>query len=198
MKNQKTTNNLYFTWLIVLLLGVFMPVVNSQEFDKVDQVPHDISYYRTTRATPPLVKVLYGRPSKNNQEVFGDLIPYGEVWRTGYNEATEVKFYHDVKFGDTKVKAGTYVLLSIPYQNEWRIILNSQLDTWGAFEYNPLFNVAEITIPVERAEELETFSIVFKKQKERVDMVLGWDTTRVKIPLIFKEGYLPLAQRIER
>ena len=170
----------------------------AQQFDVVDEVPHDISYYRTSRVSPPLVKVLYGRPSKNDKEVFGELVPFGEIWRTGHNEATEVKFYHEVEFGDTKVAAGTYVLLSIPYENEWRIILNSQIDTWGAFQYNPLFNVAEISVPVQKAEELETFSIVFKKRKEHIEMVLGWDTTRVRVPLYFKQPQSQLAHRIER
>ncbi len=184
--------------LLIVFIGSFSVSSMAQQFDVVDEVPHDISYYRTSRVSPPLVKVLYGRPSKNNKEVFGELVPFGEIWRTGHNEATEVKFYHEVEFGDTKVAAGTYVLLSIPYENEWRIILNSQIDTWGAFQYNPLFNVAEISVPVQKAEELETFSIVFKKRKEHIEMVLGWDTTRVRVPLYFKEPQSQLAHRIER
>ena len=190
--------NFYSNLLLVLFFGVASISLHAQQFDIVDEVPHDISYFRTSRISPPLVKVLYGRPSKKNEVVFGNLIPYGEVWRTGYNEATEVKFYNDVKFGDTKVAAGTYVLLTIPYKNEWRVILNTQLDTWGAFQYNPIFNVAEISIPVHKAEELETFSIVFKKRKEHVEMVLGWDTTRVSIPIHFKQSSSQLAHRLER
>ncbi len=130
--------------------------------------------------------------------IFGKHIPYGEVWRTGYNEATEVKFYKDVQFGDKKVAAGTYVLITIPGEKEWKVILNSQLDTWGAFQYNPLFNIAEITVPSCRAEELETFSITFKKKSEKIQMVIGWDTTRVKIPLQFSSSKSQLAHRIER
>ena len=193
-----SVKNFYYNLLLVLLIGTVSISVTAQQFDVVDEVPHDISYFRTSRISPPLVKVLYGRPSKKNEKVFGSLIPYGEIWRTGHNEATEVKFYHDLKFGDTKVKAGTYVLLTIPYEKEWRIILNTQLDTWGAFQYNPLFNVAEISVPTRKAEELETFSIVFKQRKEHIEMILGWDTTRVRVPLQFKEQRLSVAHRIER
>lgn len=184
-----------FTFFVICLFSV---AGFAQPFNEADEVPHDISYYRETRITPPLVKVLYGRPSKEGKEVFGDLIPYGEVWRTGYNEATEIKFYKDVQFGGKKVAAGTYVLVTIPGEKAWKIILNSQLDTWGAFQYDPLFNVAEISVPVNEAEELETFSIAFKKKAEQIHMVLGWDSTRVKIPLRFKETRKQLAHRRER
>lgn len=161
--------------------------INAQSFNELDNVPHDISYFRESRITTPLVKVVYGRPStKNDEKVFGDLVPYGEVWRTGYNEATEVKFYKNVQFGNTTVKAGTYVLYTIPQEKEWKVILSSQTDTWGAFQYNPDFNIAEITVPVSKAEDLETFSIAFKKRIDAVEMVLGWDVTRVKIPLQFE------------
>ncbi len=169
--------------------------MTAQGFKNLDKIPHDISYYRETRITPPLVKVLYGRPSKNGEEVFGNLIPYGEVWRTGYNEATEVKFYKDVTFAGKKVVAGTYVLITIPGNKEWKVILNSQLDTWGAFQYDAMFNVAEVTIPVSKAEELETFSIAFKKKQQIIEMVLGWDAVRVKIPLEFDQEQRSLANR---
>ena len=185
----------YVAILIFLAIVTIAPTCVAQTFKGIDKVPHDISYYRESRITQPLVKVLYGRPSKSEQAVFGDLVPYGEVWRTGYNEATEVQFYKDVQFGDKKVAAGTYVLITIPGEDEWKVILNSQLDTWGAFQYDPIFNVAEITVPSSKAEELETFSIAFKRKSEKIQMVLGWDTTRVTIPLQFKGNTNRLAQR---
>lgn len=187
----------YASLFIFIVLSLFSVNGFSQSFDEIDKVPHDISYYRETRITPPLVKVLYGRPSKDGQEIFGDFVPFGEVWRTGYNEATEVKFYKDVQFGGKKVAAGTYALVTIPGEKEWKVILNSQLDTWGAFQYDPMFNVAEISVAVNKAEELETFSIYFKNKTKKIEMVLGWDTTRIKIPLQFKEAD-DLAHRTER
>ena len=185
----------YAAFIVFLFLSLFITESFAQGFKNVDEVPHDISYYRETRITPPLVKVLYGRPSNNGKKVFGNIIPFGEVWRTGFNEATEIKFYKDVEFAGKKVLAGSYVLVTIPGEKEWKVILNSQLDTWGAFQYNPLFNVAEVTVPVNKAEELETFSIVFKKKSENIEMVLGWDATRVKIPLQFKDAKEQLAHR---
>jgi len=176
----------YITSALVMLFAILSTEICAQGFTAKDEIPHDISYYRETRVTPPLVKVLYGRPSKNKQKIFGDLIPYGKVWRTGHNEATEIKFFKDVKFGDTKVAAGTYVLLSIPGKKEWQLILNSNLDVWGAFQYDPAFDVARITVPVSKAETLETFSISFSKKNNTVEMLLGWDATRIKVPISFK------------
>lgn len=182
---MKKTNN--FTFIIVTLLILFVSENHAQNFNEQDKIPHDISYFRESRVTPPLIKVLYGRPQKNGEEVFGNIVPFDKLWRTGANEATEIKFYKDVLFGDTMVAAGTYVLLTIPGENEWEIILNSQLDVFGAFQYNPAFDIAKIKVPSGNAETLEYFSIGFKHAENDVQMVLGWDNTRVKIPLYFEE-----------
>ncbi len=176
--------------IIITLYTILLYTLNTnaQSFKNLDAVSHDISYLRETMVTPPLVKVIYGRPKAKTNQVFGSKIPFGEVWRTGANEATEVKLYKDTKFGSTFVKAGTYTLVTIPGEKEWEIILSSNLDVWGAFQYDPKADVARIKVPVSRAENLETFSIVFKKaaQKQTL-MVLGWGSTRVKIPLEIKK-----------
>ena len=102
----------------------------AQKFDKPDKSPVDISYLTTRKIPKPLVKVVYGRPQKESEQVFGEQIPYGEIWHTGANEATEVVFYNDVVFGEVEVKAGTYVLYAIPDQSEWTLILSSNTDVW--------------------------------------------------------------------
>ena len=138
---------LTITALISFNQGVF-----SQGFDGLDESPHDITYYRESRVTPPIVKVIYGRPLKNGEEVFGNKVAYGKLWRTGANEATEVKFYQDIMFGKVKVPAGTYVLYTIPGEKEWEIILSANLDVLGAFQYDPVFDVARITVPSNKAK----------------------------------------------
>lgn len=177
--------------VLITLVTVLLTAVTSfaQGFKPLDKVPHDIAYYRETRVTKPLVKVLYGRPSNvNNEVIFGNKVPFGEFWRTGANEATEIKLYNDTMFGGTKVIAGTYVLYTVPGENEWEIILSSNHDVWGAFQYNPAHNVARIKVPVSKAENLKTFSIGFKKVKNNeILMVLAWGQTRVKVPLNFNK-----------
>ena len=178
--------------IVFLFLAIFLNFeISAQGFKNLDESPHDISYYRTSRVSPPLVKVIYGRPQKmKNQQVFGDLIPYGKIWETGANEVTEVKFYQDVLFAGVNVSAGTYLLFTIPGENEWEIILSDNLDVKSVSEYFRVFDVARIKIPSYKAETLEVFSIAFKEKKDVIQMVLGWDSTRVKIPITLKSTEL--------
>jgi len=176
-----------FKFLLFLFVSVLLKNnLSAQGFNDLDQAPHDIAYYRQNMVAKPLVKVIYGRPQKNGREVFGDVVEYGKVWRTGANEATEVKFYQDILFGDVRVAAGTYVLITIPGENQWEVILSSNVDVWGAFQYNPFFNVAKITVSSKKAEEVEIFSIGFKEKQDSINMVLAWDSTRINVPISFK------------
>jgi len=173
--------------IIVCMILLSVLNINAQEFKDLDEVQHDIEYYRENSVTPPIIKVVYGRPALKKEKAFGEQVPFNKLWRTGANEATEVKFFQDVMFGNQVVKAGTYVLITIPGEKEWEIILNSNLDVFGAFQYNPTADVARITVPVSKAERLDVFSIGFKRKENKILMVLGWDSTRVKIPLNFNE-----------
>ena len=185
---------------IYLILLTFVSVLfatkeaNAQKFNQLDENPHDIAYYRVNKITPPQVKVVYGRPEANDGKVFGTQVPFGRIWRTGTNEATEVKFYQDVMFGNQYVEAGTYVLYTVPNKNYWTIILNKNTDTYGSFFYNSEDNVAKIEVPASKGEMLENFTIAFKSKNYGSQMVLGWATTRVKIPLYIEEN---LITRIE-
>ena len=123
------------TSLSLLLTLIIQHAAFAQDFKSLDDSPHDIVYFRTNKISPPTIKVLYGRPQKNGRDIFDEVIPYGEIWRVGANEATEVVFYKDVVFGETKVKAGTYVLYAIPNEKEWTLILSSRTDVWGTYEY---------------------------------------------------------------
>jgi len=188
---MKKNHFLLFTALVIGLL--FSQESFSQETEQIpsikysglDKSPHDITYLKTDRNSPPLVKVLYGRPQKKGRVIFGVTEPYGKVWRTGANEATEITFYKDAKFSGKSVKAGTYVLHSIPGEKEWVIILNSNLNVWGAYQHDVAADVLRVTVPVSSDEKsLEAFTIAFKKGA-KMAMVLAWDTTRVEIPLSF-------------
>jgi hypothetical protein len=170
---------IFFLWLSF----IFSISVEAQNFQIVDKSPHDIVYYRKTNLMPPLVKVLYGRPQKEGREIFGELVPYNKVWRVGANETTEITFYEDVVFGDKEVMKGTYTLYAIPGAEEWTIILSSNLDTWGTSSYNEKYDVARVKAKVRKAEEIEVFSIGFKEKGKAIDMIFGWDTTRVIVPI---------------
>lgn len=113
------------------------------------------------------------------------LIFYGKVWRAGANEATEIKFYQDVELGSKKVKAGTYSLFTIPGEKEWTIILNSDVDYWGAYSYNAKNDVVRVTAPAtEMNDVVENFTIQFNgKGDKQGSMKLAWDKTVVDVPV---------------
>lgn len=174
----------YIGLFILAATLTFVSEAHAQKFSGLDKSPHDIAYYRTGRKAPPIVKVVYGRPQKKGRPVAGTLIPFDKVWRTGANEATEITFFKDVTFGDTEVKAGTYSLFTIPGKKEWVIILNSDTDVWGAFDYDEANDVARTAVPASSgSKSLEAFSITFEPGDGGADMYLGWDTVRVKIPI---------------
>ncbi|MEJ7683236.1 MAG: DUF2911 domain-containing protein [Segetibacter sp.] len=131
-----------------------------------------------------IVRVTYSRPKKNGREIFGKLVPYGKVWRTGANEATEIKFYQDVELGGKKVKAGSYALFTIPGEKEWTIILSNDLDYWGAYSYNDKNDVLRVTaLPTELNSTVENFTIQFASKEEKQGvMKLAWEKTAVEVP----------------
>ena len=103
--------------------------------------------------------------------IFGELVPYGKVWRTGADEATEITFYKDVMFGGKEVKAGTYALFTIPNKDSWDIILNKGLHQWGAFTYDDKMDVTRVrAMPKMMDDEVENFSIMF----DGGNMIMAW------------------------
>lgn len=138
--------------------------------------------------TGTYIKIVYGQPYKRDRQIFGDLVPYDEVWRTGANEATELTTTGNIMFGNEKLEAGTYALFTIPRENEpWTIILNEELGQWGAFDYNKSFDVMRIEVPSEEKENVtEAFTIQFSEvMGDSTSIVMEWDQTIVNIPLEF-------------
>lgn len=127
------------------------------------------------------VSISYGQPSKRGRKIFGELVPYGKVWRTGANEATEITFDSDVEFGGKQVKAGTYSLFTIPNENEWTIILNSSRKQWGAFEYDKIKDkdVAQVTVPVTKSTEpVEELTMSFDEENT---LTIAWDDVKTAV-----------------
>jgi hypothetical protein len=171
--------------LIILCVGISM-LTNAQSFAALDKSPMDIAYYPNNFAhdrkagEKPVIRVIYSRPQKNKRALFGKLVPYGEVWRTGANEANEIQFYQGVILGGKAVKASTYSLFTIPGDKDWTIILNSDLDYWGAYSYNEKNDVLRVTAPATNLNTLvENFTIQFDKGV----MQLAWDKTLVKVAI---------------
>jgi len=185
----------------MFLLVVLATGANAQKMDGLDKSPMDMAYYPDNFAhdrkfspklignLPAIVRVTYSRPAKNGREIFGKLIKYNEVWRTGANEAAEIKFYRDVTLQGKTVKAGTYSLFTLPSANEWTIIINTDLDEWGAYSYKQENDILRINVPVKKTTEVaENFSIKFRKENEQSTiMMMAWDTTLIEVPISFNQ-----------
>jgi hypothetical protein len=103
-------------------------------------------------------------------------VPYGEVWRTGANDATTIEFDKPVKIEGKDVAAGKYALFTIPGENEWTIIINKDAKQWGAFKYKQESDVARVTVkPTKTASTVETFNIALGKD----EVQLKWEDTAV-------------------
>ena len=164
-----TMRNLFLS--VLLIFAVFFGY--AQDLRGLDKSPADIAYLPDNFAhdrkpgEKVIAKVVYSRPQKNDRVIFGGVVPYGKVWRTGANENTEIRFYQDVIMGGSRVKAGTYSLFTIPGKDSWEIILNSDTDYWGAFSYNEENDVLRVTVnPSINQDAVEAFTILFETQNE--------------------------------
>jgi hypothetical protein len=181
---------------LVVLAGFLMSliVVNAQSSSPaIDSSPLDISYYPVDypvlkiqdKVTEPLIaRVVYSRPQKRGRTLFGGLINYGQIWRLGANEATEIEFFQDVKIADKKVKKGRYTQYALVDTDKWTLILNKETDTWGAFKYDSSKDILRTTVPVEKQAAItETFSMTFEKVQKGTNLVMSWDDVLIRLPI---------------
>ncbi len=160
--------------------GAMKTAQKATKFRSIQKSPTDLSYMREGRSGPVTARVIYGRPFKKDREIFGTLVPFGKVWRTGADEASEITFYKDVVFGGKNVKAGTYALYTIPNKDSWDVILNSGLHQWGSFGYDVKKDVARTKAKVKMTDSsIENFSIAFNSG----NMVMAWDKTSVAVSI---------------
>ena len=130
-------------------------------------------------------EINYSRPGVKGREIFGGLVPYGQVWRTGANQATTISFNTPIKFGGTEVPAGKYGLFTIPGESEWTVILNKNAQQWGSYNYKESDDVVRVKVPaVSMQEKIETFTIEFSRLEDESALLdLIWDHTVVPIRL---------------
>ncbi len=166
--------------------------INS--YAPVDVSPMDISYFpadypklkmsNSTTALPQ-ARIIYSRPHLQSRKLFPDVLKYGEPWRLGANEATELDFYKEVIIQGKKIKAGRYILYCIPEQEKWTIVLNSNIDSWG-LHADPSKDIARFIIPINlTTNSLEFFTIVFQPGAGGTDLLMAWDNVEARLPIQF-------------
>lgn len=141
----------------------------------------------SARSKATYVKITYSQPHKRNREIFGELVPFGQVWRLGANEATEITTTKDILINSILLKAGTYSLFAIPEKDKWTIIVNSDVGLWGSYNYNSKMDVFRFTVPVQSTGDVvfEPLTISFDKKTDVADLLIMWDKTKVSIPIKF-------------
>jgi hypothetical protein len=180
-------------YLVLLASSLWINTLPAQDFRGPDKSPMDMAYYPDNYAhdrkadEQAIIRVIYSRPQKKGREIFGTLIPYGKVWRTGANENTEIKLYKDAMINGKKLSAGTYSLFTIPGEKDWTIIFNADLDYWGSYSYDEAKDVLRIKVTTQKlTNALEDFSIRFTGSGANDALMrLGWENTLVEVPFVF-------------
>ena len=131
------------------------------------------------------IELSYSRPGIKGRKVFGDLVPFGNVWRTGANSATTLTFAEEVMIGDKKIPAGKYGLLSIPNKDNWTLILTKQLDVTSPAAYKQESDVVRVAAKtMQLNDKVENFTMQFGNLKANsCDLQLMWDNTAVVLPI---------------
>jgi hypothetical protein len=130
------------------------------------------------------VSIAYNRPGVKGRAIWGDLVPYDRVWRTGANEATTITFADEVTIAGTKLPAGTYGLFTIPGRSEWTFVLNKGAKLWGAYEYKQAEDVLRVKATPSAAPFSERLTFTFANvETESADVVLAWEKLQVSFAI---------------
>ena len=134
------------------------------------------------------IEIEYSRPSMRGREVFGNLVPFGKVWRTGADNSTKISFDTDVIISGKTIQSGTYSIFSIPNKESWEIILYSDVELWGVprdwsenkIVFSSMFDVKKL----KKSNTVETFTISFNDLTNNdVNMSISWENTSVDIKI---------------
>lgn len=141
----------------------------------------------TMKFNDTYVKITYSQPHKKGRDIFGGLVPFGQVWRTGANEATEITLTENLLVHEDTLKAGTYSVFTIPEKEQWTIIFNKNLGQWGSYNYVEKADALRVKAPVAKLKNVvyEPFTISFDQKNDKADLLMLWDETKVKVPLKF-------------
>ena len=131
------------------------------------------------------ISVDYSSPAVKGRKLWGELVPFGQVWRTGANLTTKISFSRDVTFGGKPVPAGTYAIVSIPTEKEWTVVLNKELGLYGGGKaYDQKDDVARVSVTPTEAPNRERMTFLFSNTTDdQTSLDLEWGTLRVSVPV---------------
>ena len=133
------------------------------------------------------IKTDYSSPRMKGRKIYGDLVPYGEVWRTGANEATTFVTNADLEIGGKNVPAGSYTIFTVPNRDKWTLIINKKTGEWGIPYKYENDELARVDMKVSKLPSpVEDFTISYEKSGNGCVMNIDWDTTRASVDIAAK------------
>jgi hypothetical protein len=172
----------FITVVVMFLLTIFLlndPGMAQAKYPRVSPLAKTTQTVGITDMT-----VTYSRPGVKGRVIWGELVPYDEVWRTGANEATTFEVSTEVTVAAVKIPAGKYSLFTIPSREEWTVVINKNPNTWGANNYKAEEDVVRFKVKPEPAEHQEWMIFTFDNlTKSSIDLVLRWEKVRISIPI---------------
>jgi hypothetical protein len=173
---MKTINKL----AIVLLSAASLALVAAQAAAQVEvpRVSQAAMISQTVGTTK--IDISYSRPGVKGRAIWGGLVPYNEVWRTGANEATTISFADPVSINGTMLPAGKYSLATIPSPEQWTVIFSKQQELWGMYEYKPEMDALRITVKPQATEHTEWLTLSFPNvAPDSAEVAIAWEKVRV-------------------
>ncbi len=182
--------------LLFLLTGFTISAVQAQ----VTLPPISPRATITQKVGLTSVSVNYSRPSVGGRKIFGDLVPYGQVWRTGANQSTKITFAESVTLEGNRVPAGKYALYTIPGAEQWTIIIHKDTTLWGSDKYDQKNDLMRFTVPAQKTNEnVEAFTIDFTNYTQNsADIEFLWAKTAVKFRIETEVDAKVMAELEER
>lgn len=165
----------------LLLYSVFVENIFAKRLSPKDTVQFELNDLK--------LKVFYNRPSKKDRKIFGALVPFNQVWRTGANEATTFETNKTLEIGGVPLPAGEYTLWTVPKDSFWTVIFNSKQYAWGVDSemkpmWDPNYDALNIDVPVEKLNSfVEQFTIAFDNSTDNLFLTMAWDDVKVVVPL---------------
>jgi hypothetical protein len=141
----------------------------------------------TVKKSLPVARIIYSRPHKQGRKIFGNLVKYGERWRLGANEATEMELFIPISIQGKSIPKGKYILYCVPETDKWTIVFNSNLNSWG-LNLDPSKDLYRFTIPAQtKNQSVEYFSMVFQPTPNGADLVMAWDNVEARLAIQYNQ-----------
>lgn len=182
--------NAFLKWLLIILgllaVGLFCYSYFVEDIFEKRLSPKDTVEFSFNDLN---LKVFYNRPYKKGREIFGGLVPYGQVWRTGANEATTFTTNKDILVAGNEVPKGSYTLWTIPKDSVWQVMFNTKQYPWGVDEKmqpmrDPGFDLVDISVLVDSlSKDVEQFTIGFNNSTGNILLTMAWDRTKIEVPI---------------